>query len=493
MSSSLRRVAHSLPQLAPPAKQWWRSRTIRFRLAVWYGVGGTVLLAAFSATLYYYVSKRMAEPLGQHLRADMEEVKRRLQVRSDGTVLWDDREARDRSRWTAGYPWFELWDENNKLVRRFWPFSGSRVAEQPHPPARRSETISIFYVADDLRLRTLSATYRPPGLKSEMVIRVMRMHQPAADALVALRWIILLALPLVVALLVLGGFALTRRWLSPLALMASEARQINPNDRSRRLPVLNPRDELGVLATVFNETLERLQSAFDALDRFVADASHELRTPLATLRTVGEVGIRCSSTIEESNEVINSMLEEAQRLQTLTQRLLELAKAEGGPPIAHKTPVALEECVLELVEELSAPAKAKGQQIIVKPQPCTLNTDRILFRQALHNLVDNAIKYGPVNGIIIVEMSVGEKQVVIAVADQGFGIQPEERSSLMQRFYRPSRSLDRQSGGSGLGLSITKAYMHVLGGALDYLPGSPVGSVFRLSLPRAPLFHANEI
>jgi signal transduction histidine kinase len=493
MSPSLRRFAQYPLKLAALTKQWWRSRTIRFRLAVWYGAGGTLLLAMFSASLYYYVSERVAQPLGQHLRADMEDVKRRLQVRSDGTVLWDGRAMSARSRWTTEYPWFELWDENNQLVRRFWPFSGSRIAEQPRAPVRRSETISIFYVADDVRLRTLSAAYRPPGSRSEMVIRVMRMHEPAADALVALRWIILLALPLVVALLVLGGFALTGRWLSPLAVMASEARQINPNDRSRRLPVLNPHDELGVLATVFNETLDRLQSAFDALDRFVADASHELRTPLATLRTVGEVGVQCSSTVEESNDVIRSMLEEAQRLQTLTQRLLELAKAEGGPPIAQKTAVDLEECVLELVDELSSTAKAKGQQIIVRPQACTLNTDRILFRQALHNLLDNAIKYGALDGVITVEMRVGEKQVEITVADEGIGIRPEERGALMQRFYRPSRSRDRQSGGSGLGLSITKAYMHVLSGALDYSPRHPVGSIFRLTLPKTAFLQTTDV
>lgn len=451
-----------------------------------------MLLAAFSATLYYYVSKRVAQPLGQHLRADMEEVKRRLEMHPDGTVLWDGRELRSRSRWTTEYPWFELWDDKNQLVRRFWPFIGSRIAEQPQAPTRRSETISIFYVADDLRLRTLSTAHRPKGSDSELIIRVMRMHEPAADALVALRWIILIALPVVVALLVFVGFALTRRWLSPLASMASEAQQINPNDRCRRLPVLNPYDELGALAGVFNETLGRLQGTFDTLDRFVADAAHELRTPLATLRTVGEVGIRCSATLKESTEVIESMLEEAQRLQTLTQRLLDLAKAEGGPPVAHQTSVALDECVLDLVEELRGPARARGQQIILSSQPCTLNTDRILFRQALQNLIDNAIQHGSVNGEIRVGLSVGEKQVDITVTDDGPGIPPEDRSALTQRFYRTNRSRDRKSGGNGLGLSITKAYMYVLGGSLEYFLGCPVGSIFKLSLPRDPILQPGK-
>src|SRR5690606_26297214 len=195
-------------------------------------------------------------------------------------------------------------------------------------PTPKRDTLSIFSVAPDLRLRVLSVPYEVPSVGQEWTIRIMRVHQPVADPLGALRLIIVVTLPIVVGLIVLVGYAFTRRWLLPLDRRAAEATPSTADDLSHRLPVANPHDELGRLATVFNVTLDRLQSSFDALDRFVADASHELRTPLTTLRSVGEVGLRRGRTVEEYREIIGSMLEEAQRLQLLIQRLLELASAE---------------------------------------------------------------------------------------------------------------------------------------------------------------------
>lgn len=467
-----------------PMKSWWRSRTLRFRLAVWYAAGGSLLLAAFSATLYVYVSERVARPLGQELRGDLAAVQRKFHVRADGSMFWERREIGSGTSWTTEYPWFEVWDHHGRLVGRFWPFSGSRISELPQTPSRRTETISIFYVAPDIRIRSLSAAFQPAGRAEEWSVRVMRLHEPAADALLALRWIIAIALPVVIGLLVIGGYAITRRWLSPLAAMVVEAQKITPDERTRRLSVVNPADELGQLGTVFNDTLDRLQSAFDTLDRFVADASHELRTPLAALRSVGEIGLRCNRSLEEANEVISSMLEETHRLEVLVQRLLELANAEGGPMIARRSPVALDECVLEVTQGLRALAGAKGQRITVATVACSVNTDLVLLRQALQNLIENAIKYSPSLATIQVSMAVDEKEVHIAVADEGPGIRVEDRENLMKRFFRPSRGRDRETGGYGLGLSITTAFMRVLGGSVRYSPREPTGSVFQLTLPR---------
>lgn len=316
------------------------------------------------------------------------------------------------------------------------------------------------------------------------MIRLMRMHEPTGDALGALRLIIVVTLPIVVALLVIGGYMITRRWLTPLDRMAAEANHITADDLSHRLPVVNPHDELGRLATVFNVTLDRLQGSFDALDRFVADASHELRTPLTTLRSVGEVGLRRSRTVEEYREIIGSMLEEAQRLQLLIQRLLELASAEGGTPAVHRTPVRIDEYAAACVNEIAILAEYRRQQILIESVPCTAVTDAVLFRQALQNLLDNAIKYSPDNSVIRVAIREEIDVVEVSVTDEGPGISPENRAHLTERFFRPDRGRGRNSGGFGLGLSITKAYMRVIGGSLDCAPAQPRGSIFRLILPK---------
>jgi two-component system, OmpR family, sensor kinase len=465
-------------------REWWRRRPLRFRLALWYAVGGTLLLAGFSATLYLYVQERMARPLAYELRRDLADVQRRLTVQPDGKLLWNGREVRPRTPWTTEYPWFELWDENDKLVRRLWPFTENRVQQVPVAPARSRETISIFHVADDIRLRVLSVPYEVPGAALPWTIRLMRIHEPAADALDELRWIIFIALPIVVAFLVIGGYSITRRWLLPLDAISTEANRISAENLSRRLSVENPHDELGQLASVFNVTLDRLEASFDALDRFVADASHELRTPLTTLRSVGEVGLRRSRTVEEYREIIGSMLEEAQRLQLLIGRLLELASAEGGAPDVHRTQLQLDEFVTACVNELAILAETRGQHIAVDTVPCRAHTDPVILRQALQNLIDNAVKYSPDGSTIRVSLRNSRDEIELSVTDAGPGISPENQQHLAKRFFRPDRGRGRSSGGFGLGLSITKAYMRVLRGTLEYEAGQPTGSTFRLRFPK---------
>ena len=467
---------------------WWSHRTIRFRLALWYAAGGTLLLAAFTATLYSFVTVRMARPLAFQLRIDLEQVQKHLEVTSDNQLLWKGHVLADAAPWPEENPWFELWDEHGKLVRRCWPFPESRV-QTPFPPARGRETLTVYYPtpsAPDLQLRVLSVPFQNAGAPHEWMIRMLRIHEPVAESLGALRLIILVALPVVLTLLVLVGYSFTRRWLLPLDRMAAEANRITADDLSRRLPVVNRHDELGRLATVFNVTLDRLQSSFDALDRFVADASHELRTPLTTLRSVGEVGLRRSRTVEEYREIIGSMLEEAQRLQLLIQRLLELASAEGGAPDVHRAAIRLDESASACVSELGILAEAKHQQITLDGPACTVTTDPVLFRQALQNLLDNAIKYSPDGSSICVKIREEAEAVEVSVTDNGPGISEDNRVHLMERFFRPDRARDRNSGGFGLGLSITKAYLRVMGGSLHYEPAQPRGSTFRLRLPKRP-------
>lgn len=466
-------------------KRWLQRRTLRSRLALWYSLGGALLLAVFSATLYFFVAENMAVPLDRQLRRDLDQIRRRLTVGVNGRVLWDGAEVSPQATWPAENPWFELWDSDNKLVRRLWPFTENRVNILPPAPARGHETISVFDVAEDLRLRVLSTGFAAPDNGPGWMIRVMRVHEPAADALKSLRAIILIAMPVVVALLVVGGYWLTRRWLKPLDQMVAEANRVSANDLNRRLPVINPHDELGRLAIVFNDTLDRLESSFDALDRFVADASHELRTPLTTLQSVGEVGLRGSRSVAEYRDIIGSMLEEAHRLQGLVQRLLELATAEAGAAEPHWKVLRVDEFVASCVGELVVLADSKGQRIDIETSPCQVVTDSMILRQALQNLVDNAVKYSPAGTAIHVSVRDLGAEIEVAVADEGPGIAPEHRVRLAERFFRPDRGRNRESGGFGLGLSITKAYMRVLRGSLAYEPGWPKGGRFRLLLPKA--------
>lgn len=464
-------------------RDWWQRRTLRFRLGAWYAGMGALLLALFSATIYLFVAQRMARPLDYQLRQDVGEVQRRLTVDAENRIRWVGREIvpGTMSNWTG--PWIELWDENGRLVRRLWPFDDSQLERLPTPPASGRETISIFNVSPQIRLRTLGGPFAVPGGKEGWTLRVMRIHEPAGDALGALLAIILIILPVVLTLLVVGGYFLTRRWLCPLDQMVAAANRITAEDLSNRLPVQNPHDELGRLGAVFNITLQRLQDAFVTLEQFVADASHELRTPLTTLRSVGEVGLKRGRTVEEYREIIGSMLEEAQRLQQLINRLLELAQAEGGAQVTRTQNVRVDKLVGDCAGELGAVAELYEQRFEVKTVPCTIESDPLLLRQALQNLVDNALRYSPAGGVVTLTVETNPLEAIISVRDSGPGIPPEGRSRLATRFFRAGQGDRNGPSGFGLGLAITRAYLRVLGGTLEYEPIRPHGSCFRLVLP----------
>lgn len=463
-------------------RQWWLRTPVRFRLAAWYAIGGTLLLAGFSAAIYLFVAHRMAQPLDTQLQSELAKIRSHLEIKADGTVLWEGKGVQSEESWPAKNPWFELWDEQGTLVHRFWPFEENRLEQLPTAPARNRETLSVFRVAPDVRLRVLSVPLPLDGQDRQWMLRVMTIHEPAGNALAALFRIIALALPVVVTLLVLIGFTFTRRWLKPLDQMVIEADRITAHDLSRRLPVVNPHDELGRLAGVFNVTLARLQDSFSALDRFVSDASHELLTPLTTLRSVGEVGLLAGRPAEEYREIIGSMLEEAQRLQLLVEKLLQLARAEGGSNMLERSCLRLDALAHECAEDAAILAENKEQSIRVECTATEIKTDSLLLRQALQNLVDNAMKHSPHGAIITITGQETETTVVLSVSDNGPGVQAEHRARLMDRFFRADDARGKRSGGYGLGLAITKAYMRVLGGQLSYEPNLPQGSIFRLTL-----------
>jgi len=464
--------------------KWWQQRTLRFRLAAWYAIGGTLLLSAFSATVYFYVEYHMARPLDHALQQDLAAVRSQLQVSADGRVLWNHRETRLGEPWPASNPWFELWNEKGDLIRRYWPFIDGRLERLPVAPASGRETISVFNVSKDVRLRALSTPLDLGGPADQWMVRVIRIHEPAVNALRALVLIIAVALPIVVLLLVLGGYTLTRRWLKPLDSMVKEADLITASDLSRRLPIDNPHDELGRLAGVFNQTLSRLEDSFLTLDRFVADAAHELLTPLTTLRSVGEVGLRGARTTEDYREIIGSMLEDSQRLQVLMEKLLQLARAEGGADMIEAKSIPLDALARECAEDATILAEEKNQHIVLNTVACEIFTDPLLLRQALQNLVDNAIKYSPPDATIAITVSLTTDGCEISVSDDGPGVPAEHEARLTDRFFRADNARGRKGGGFGLGLAITKAYLRVLGGEICHEALKPHGSKFILKLPR---------
>ena len=293
-------------------------------------------------------------------------------------------------------------------------------------------------------------------------------------------------LPVAVAIAGVGGYFLARRVLAPVGRMVDRARTITAERLGERLPVENPADELGQLAAVFNDAFARLERSFEQLRRFTADASHELRTPLTAMRSVGEVGLREHRDAAAYREIIGSMLEETDRLGRLVEGLLTLSRADGGNVSLKREAVDLAELARDVAGHLGVLAEEKRQSFAVQASgPVPAWVDRVVIRQALINLVDNAIKYTPPGGSVGIVVRDGGPGPTVEVTDTGSGIPPEHRDRVFDRFYRIDKARSRDLGGAGLGLAIARWAVEAHGGRIDLESVEGRGSTFRISLLHA--------
>jgi heavy metal sensor kinase len=318
-----------------------------------------------------------------------------------------------------------------------------------------------------------------------VVLRVARSEERLREQLSEVLKVLVLGLPLVIALAGLGGYLLARRALAPIDHLAVEARRVTAERLHERVSVPNQHDEIGRLAAVINDAFSRLESSFDKLRRFTADASHELRTPLAVLRGIGEAGLVETRTPAEYKEAIGSMLEEIDRLTTLVDTLLRLSHGDAGSVQLSREPLDLGQLTREVVSSLAVLAEERRQRISIESaEGVSIRADRLVLREAITNVIDNAIKYSPMEASIAVSILDDGDCAVVEVADQGAGIAAEHRERIFDRFFRVDSSRSRDAGGTGLGLAIAKWAVEINGGSIRVDAGATSGSAFRISLPK---------
>ncbi len=341
-------------------------------------------------------------------------------------------------------------------------------------------------LADGTRVHIVSRRYRLEG--RSLLIRLAYSEEPLWDRLKEFTVAALLAMPFVLALAGLTGYALARRALAPLEEMACRAEQITSESLHERLPTGEVADELGHLARVFNGLLARLEQSFEQLRRFTSDASHELRTPLTSIRSVGEVALQKDLSREEFRDAVGSMLEEVNRLTALVDTLLTISRADAGRIPLRPVSFSAMDLAREAAGLFEVLVDEKRQQLTVEgDERVTVQGDRVFLRQALVNIIHNAVKYSPVGGAISVRVQNDPAgQVRLEVADNGPGVPPEHSGKIFDRFYRVDESRSGDPGGTGLGLSIAQWAVRAHGGDLRLLPAKGRGCTFQICLPSVP-------
>jgi two-component system OmpR family sensor kinase len=467
-------------------KAWWQRRSVRFRLALWYATATALVLIAFAWFVYEVIEHRLGAEIDRQLRIDFDLIEAQLGIDPQGKVRWNVRGSHGDEGFARISAWFDVWSENRELLLRHWPVPEENIKDALPPPQNSTLKFMTAELEHGLFVRVMERPGRIQG--RGVIIRVFRDETEMRRTLSEIVEVSVLGFPLAVALAAIGGYLVATRSLAPLDAMARQARRIRSESLSKRLPNPNPNDELGRLATVFNETLSRLEASFAELQRFTADASHELRSPLTALRAVGEVALRDGNDPAMLRETIGSMLEEAQRLTDLVDALLTLARMDATKTAATREEVNIAALLEEIRDQFDVLAGEKGQTLAVTSDPnVTIEADRTLLRLALVNLVHNAIRHSPSNSHISFTAARRADKIDISVKDSGPGIAPEYHEKIFERFFRADKARSRAPGGGvGLGLAIAKQAVERNGGRIVVESELDRGSVFRIEFPSSP-------
>jgi heavy metal sensor kinase len=466
--------------------KWLRPKRVRTRLTLWYVLVLASVLVVYVAGASLVLVWQMKAQINRQLIQDLETVEGLLYFTQDGRLHFsDDYHNHPESKFVQERmlevlsPNGEILFKNDQLGNRALggtPFAGEGVGGYSERSERISDGTRVVIAS---RVHTMQD--RP------IILRVAFSEEPIWTRLRQMLAILFLALPMALAAAAYAGYKMAGRVLEPIQKMATRAQQITSERLGDRLPVENEEDELGHLAGAFNEMLSRIENSFEQLRRFTSDASHELRTPLAAIRSVGEVGLQKNASPEEYRDMIGSMLEEVNRLTNLVESLLTLSRADAGQLTLRYTNFAVMDLMRDaagllevLIEEKKLTFTLEGDEDLF------VRGDRLFLRQAIINILHNAVKFTPAGGKISLSVSrEGLSEAVLSITDNGPGIPLEHRTLVFDRFYRvdSARAGDK---GAGLGLSIARWAVNSHDGEIELSSAPGGGCTFWIRLPTIP-------
>ena len=470
-------------------------RSIRGRLTLWYTGVVTVILVILCGGVYGLLARTLWGTLDSRLSASLAQVStalpHELSERSDKalgetyfqSVLSTDLQTDLPDQLVLVYDGDRLVASKTSIEYRGGPTSIL------HNPQKRPLIGSSYWSEQGWRAESCEVLVADSNTTYRVI--VAESQEPINSELGRLRRTFFLLVPIGILLIAASGYLLARKSLAPVVEMSNAVEQITSRNLDRRIPVGNPQDELGKLATTFNDLLGRLQAAFEQQRQFMADASHELRTPLSITRTTTQVTLEKEIRDEaEYRKALDIIDKQVLRLTRLVEDMFLLARADAGGVPLRITSLYLDEVSREALRAAEVLGNRKGVRVIADPLPeAAYSGDEALIRQLVLILLDNAVKYTPAGGTVRLAMSERPDTFELLVSDTGSGIAPEAQPRLFERFFRADSSRYRTPdgvGGAGLGLSIARWIAEAHHGAVSLRASSAQGSQFAVVLPKAP-------
>jgi signal transduction histidine kinase len=316
----------------------------------------------------------------------------------------------------------------------------------------------------------------------DAVLQVGKTNESRNQLLVNFRRVLMLGAGFALVIGVVGGVFLTRSTLKPLRDLRDAVRRIlTTGQTDDRVPVYGTEDTVDELSTLFNAMLARITTLIHGMRNALDHVAHDLRTPMTRLRVTAESALAANDPAKY-REALSDCLEESERVLSMLTTLMDISEAETGTMKLNVAGVALAQLVKEVVDLYEDTAEDGGVTLRADvPADLSIPADRDRLRQALANLVDNAIKYPPRGGRVDLSASVDGHAVAIRVADTGAGISEQDLPRIFDRLYRGDQS--RTTRGLGLGLNLVRAYVEAQGGTVSVKSTPGHGSVFEIRIP----------
>jgi signal transduction histidine kinase len=453
--------------------------TLRFRLALWITIVVFLTVAVKNIAVREVEHYLLRHSYDEFLKESVEEVN--LLLNKPGLENAEPLQAAlaEKVRGNESHSWFlQIYDQHGRLI------FGSNNAPALPPPSFQGDTLGPY---DHSKHRILESRLKRESGAS-YYIRCGFPQIELQDDIAIVNQNLLLASLSILIFAPIVGYIIALRATRPIAQIIAAASQMQPGNLSERLPIRGTGDEIDRLSQTINGLLDRLASFINQNRDFVANAAHELRSPLTAIRSSVEVGLNEFRSPEEYTLILADVLEEISHLAVLVNHLLILAEGDAGRLGGMDQITRLDKIVCESVEMFGAVAELKGVRLLAgEIESAAVAGDESNLRQAVRNLIDNAIKYTKSGGEVEVQLRVDpiKKQAVLIIRDTGVGIEQALVPRIFERFYRADKSRTRGQDrtGYGLGLSICATIIQALKGTITVESEVGVGSTFTIRLP----------
>ena len=453
------------------------SIALRWRLTIWIGLAFAISVVSVFGAVWFGVTRILENRVAQDLNQSYQ------QVYGRAFLVGEDR----LTEVPGVYPYpVVIYDTSGRLI------AANDAADVSVMQLSEREAALITIERDTIEesadFRGEEHRWRAQSLRAGGtvlgIVQVGRSTQAIEDVRDRMFIILVGGGAIALAFVAVVGYWLARSALRPVEQIAHVAEDIEASDLTRRIGARGQPAEVQRLADTFDGMLARLEAAFAQQRNFVMDVSHELRTPLTGLRGNLDVMLMDPSLEPDARAQLEKMSAEVSRLVRLTSNLLYLAHAEAGREIVLH-PLELDELCLEVAHQESN-VRHDVKLRLEHEERVVVTGDRDLLKQLLLNIVDNAIKFSPAGGEVIVSLMTADQVVKIAVEDQGPGVPASDRERIFERLYRGDQDGSRTVGGAGIGLAISRWIARAHGGDIHVDSGRKGGSRFTITLPLTP-------